>query len=389
VSRDVGLLSLENSLDTPLYDPTRELSVRRLDQNAAQRAALERIGGREGLGQQIASRRDQWADVKVPQIFGDARAAGGAVSVLDSADQRIAATLRSPEGKRQTVSSVMEYVQERLDSIRRDGSPAVDSEELYAIRKDIAEVLSGKLKGLPALGGGTIESDKFRSARAQLLPVLQDIDQAIEAGVPGFQAYMQRYARMSRAAEGAELLSTVRQRATSPSAVDPRTQESLINLGGLSRAATSLSQDAGLTLPGFQREMLDRIEQDMRRGASGQSAAVAGSGSQTFRMLGGNITVANIIGRALGQQSGADQKLSPMLKPFQWLLETPEAETKALLVRAMLDPELAAKLLQQASEEAAKEAADALRAKAAYGGVASQVVTQGGILSQTPKPETP
>ena len=197
---------------------------------------------------------------------------------------------------------------------------------------------------------------------------------------------MQRYSRMSRAAEGAEVLGTIASRARSPSATDPRTAEPLLQAAGLARAAASLSSEAGRALPPFQQQMLSRIEEDMRRGASGQSAAIRGPGSDTFQKIGGNITVANIIGRVLGQGVGQDQKLTPALAPFRWLLETPEAETKALLIRAVLDPDLAAKLLKGASDEALKEAADALKAKAAYGGVAGQVITQGGLLSQKPSP---
>ena len=385
-SGDIGLLSLENSLDTPLYDPRKWLAMRRLDQNAAQRSALDRIGGRPGLDEKIAERRNRWAGAKVPQIFEEARQAGGGMSSLDGVDQAIAGTLRQSVGKREPVQQALDYVRTRIDSIRSDGSAMVRSDDLYAIRQDVADALDGTLKGGKARDGSIVDPDKFRVARGQVVPILEQLDQAIEAGTPGFKAYMQRYSRMSRAAEGAGVLGTIASRARSASATDPRDAEPLLQTAGLARAAASLSSEAGRALPPFQQQMLSRIEEDMRRGAAGQSAAIRGAGSDTFQKIGGNITVANIIGRALGQGVGQDQKLTPALAPFRWLMETPEAETKALLVRAMLDPDLAAKLLKGASDEALKEAADALKAKAAYGGVAGQVITQGGLLSQKPSP---
>lgn len=387
---DVGLLSLENSLDTPLFDPRKSLAIRRLDQNAAQRAALERIGGRPGMADRIAELRDKWASAKVPQVFGEARDMGLGTSPLDAIDQQIASTLKRPIGDREPVQKALDYIQGRLDTIRDDGQSIVDSERLYSIRQDVAQALEGRLRGAQARDASAIDPDTFRAARSQVVEVLRKMDEAIEAGAPGFQAYMQRYARMSRAGEGASVLGTIRERALSSSATDPRTAEPLIQTAGLARAAASLSSEAGRALPRFQQDMLERIEQDMRRGAAGQSAAVRGPGSDTFQKIGGNITVANIIGRALGQGVGQDQKLTPVINRFRWLLETPEEETKALLVRAMLDPELASKLLKQASEESVKEAAEALQRKAALGGLAGQATVQGGLLSQQPpKPEQP
>jgi hypothetical protein len=94
-----------------------------------------------------------------------------------------------------------------------------------------------------------------------------------------------------------------------------------------------------------QFAVLERVSKDLDDGVLARATKVPGS--DTFK----NMSTANLIGGIVGKQVFGE--LSPALQskinPFNWMYGGSDEAIKELLVDAMLDPKLAAKLMQKAT----------------------------------------
>tara|TARA_R110000803_G_C11791013_1_gene298039 strand:- start:175 stop:558 length:384 start_codon:yes stop_codon:yes gene_type:complete len=96
---------------------------------------------------------------------------------------------------------------------------------------------------------------------------------------------------------------------------------------------------------------------DLERGRAATAPGIKAPGSDTFK----NLTTANIIGRALGNNPVVDTVGRTVLRPLDWLYGVPEAKMNDLLVASMLDAKLAAILIKKASPENSKNFAERSR----------------------------
>jgi hypothetical protein len=119
---------------------------------------------------------------------------------------------------------------------------------------------------------------------------------------------------------------------------------------------TRLRPEIRRTLTPTQQAQIAAITEDLDRAALTGSAGRA-AGSNTFQ----NLSTAHVISRALQGHGTNDPFLASLMRPLQWLYRIPEQQAQDLLVDAMLDPALAARLLGKASPQAVEAASDALR----------------------------
>lgn len=120
------------------------------------------------------------------------RALEGAWAAKTDADtapvrEAIEKIMSGPEGRRSVVERELETISGKLTG--RDGKVITDPEMLYGVRKHINDRLSREV--------GTTDQE-VKLARAVLMDVRQELDQAIEAAAPGFRDYLATYAEMSR-----------------------------------------------------------------------------------------------------------------------------------------------------------------------------------------------
>ena len=100
--------------------------------------------------------------------------------------------LASPDGKRDTVTRALQPLLDKAKAA--DGSGLeTDPAQLYGLRKAIGDQLSSV---------GTQEGADARAATRQLMQARDSLDGVIESGAPGFGAYIDQHAAMSRPIDG-------------------------------------------------------------------------------------------------------------------------------------------------------------------------------------------
>lgn len=351
-SRDVGLNRFMNTIESG-FDDKAVIAARRLDNDKARQRLLDRIGAREGLGESIRGRRDSLTTKLRDQAFENAGAAD-TLPIIEATDR----IKQTPVGTKQSVSDAMTFVEKRIQELEEAFPGGVPAKHLYALRQDVADVLSGKLQGLRSLKGDIeVGADKFKAARSQLRDVLKVIDESIEGAAPGYRNYMRRYAQMSNAASAADLLNELKRGAQSNIASDfrdPGMPERLLTPSALGRQARQRADELDLRLPDYQQKQLQLIEEDILRSQGGSSAAVKGVGPDTARKL----TETAKTGTIIADAAGLPQVMSTPLRMLSWLSDKRRAQYEASLAEAALDPKKGAAAIRaaQARDKADKVA---------------------------------
>ena len=95
----------------------------------------------------------------------------------------------------------------------------------------------------------------------------------------------------------------------------------------------------------MQVKILERVGRDIDSGVLNRSGKVPGS--DTFK----NLSTANVIGGIIGKQMFGEvpAAANKVVAPFNWLYNGTDDQIRELLVDAMLDPKLAARLMSKAS----------------------------------------
>jgi hypothetical protein len=265
---------------------------------------------------------------------------------------KIDSILASPIGKRDIPSSALQWVRGKLEG-------ETDPARLYAVRQDIADALAGKLGG---------DAAKFRLARKELMDVRSSLDNAIEQSAPGFKAYLRRYSELSEPIDQLKVMQEIQQRAQL-TAADVTTGQQILGSANFTRALDSALQKAGNRLTPDQIEQLNAIKTDLQYGQAINSPLVKAPGSDTYQ----NLSIAQAIS-AGGKLSGP---LKVILKPIEWLhkMAGTDSGVNEALTRAMLDPKLAALMLQRATPQRMAQFSERLKA-AGIGATAGTLATQ-------------
>ena len=357
-SKDVGLLALEKGIrgkNAPAF------GQRISEQNSARQAALSKVAGTKADILKAQAARDAETGPMREAAFSKAGNAN-VKQVQDTIDS----LLSTPAGKRETVSSVLKWAKTTIGD-------EVDPATLYEKRKDLQLAMQGKLQ--PSSPNAP-NASTLGLARKELGQVIKSLDDSIESSAPGFKAYLSRYAEMSKPIDQKKILQEISRRAQLQS-MDTTTQEQFLGAANFGRAVDSvLAKNQGKLTPD-QLEQLAAIRTDLQYGQAINSSLIKAPGSDTFQ----NLSIAQVIGAG---SSPAHPALRVIGKPLQWIYKlggTDEA-VNDLLADAMLDPKLAASMMEKATPKSVQSFTSRLVDKARAGALGSQaqlIATQGQV----------
>lgn len=329
-SRDIGLAGAVPAVRA--LDETGRFPAQQIQANQARMAVLDRLAkDADALQSAIAKRDEVTAPLReqafaksqvTPEMFGSVIALNVGKTIDD--------ILASPAGKRGTVEKAMEFAKSRV-------ARATTPQELYEVRKDLRDAAQGLLDR---------EGSAYGLAKGQLEQVIRSVDDAIDAAAPGYKDYLQKYASASRGIEKLEAAQQFRGKVvgTVPIVTEPSSVgEYMISQPKFVNAIRAAEKETDLSKT--QLAVLKRVAQDLDDGSI--TRLTAEPGSNTFK----NISVANFIGQSMGKQMfgevpGVMQKGA---LAFNWLYAGPDDAIRAVLVDAMLDPKLAARMMRRAT----------------------------------------
>jgi len=315
-SRDPGLLTLERAARS--LDTKGRFSQKMSEANEARHKILDVLGG-DDVAALKAARNTKTGPMREAAMTPDPD-----VNVAPIVE-RIDTLLANPGVRGQkTVSAALNEFRERIAN-------AKTAQELYGIRKDVNLAVGGKLSG---------ERQDYRHATAQLMKVKDGIDEAIERVAPGFRRYLNEYAKLSREIDQQESIQRIQSNARL-AASDPYTGRDVLSQAKFRRLVEKEMESGVLT--DEQATVLQAISDDLDIGAAINSANIRPPGSDTAK----NLTVAHIIGRAIGGQSDSPL-LHTLIRPLRWVTSYSEEQVQGILVEAMLEPKLARILMAEA-----------------------------------------
>lgn len=332
-----------------------ETPIRALDQSGAfpsvlssnQQALMDsfrRLSGRPGSIERAETKRASVTGPMREQAFTNAPPVS--VEPITAAIQGITS---NPATQRQTVDQAMSYVTDLLARRVDPETGTINPMALYSVRKDITDAMAGKLSG---------DLANLRLARGQLADLLPVIDSTIEAGAPGFNRYMQQFARSSSAIDQMRLLQGISDRVTTGQP-NLMTGEPVLAASALRRQVAAKSEEIGAQLSPAAQRRLDNIIFEINRGQAATAPGVKAPGSNTFQ----NMSMGNLIGRVFSESLADNTTLRTMTRPLDFLYKLPDQQLQQLLVESMLDPKLAAQMMGKANMMKVEPLAKSLRKK--------------------------
>lgn len=348
-SMDPGLMALQNPLAKTL-DVQNLIGQRISESNAARMQLLNRLsgGGPEAIAAAEAKRSAVTAPMREAAFAKSLNEFGPvATTPITAAVKNV---LSGATGNRQPVEKAMTWLRGRIEN-------AGDTpERIYNVRKDINDAISGALeKSDPGL----------RLASRELIAVRDVLDDVLESASPGFKDYLSQYAKMSRPIDQMRVLQEVRARSTM-AAPDATTGMDIFSQAKLRQQLRSRAEELGRTLSESQARQVDDLMRDLDRSASITSAVAQRPGSDTFK----NFSTANLIGAVFSDALASNTTLRTLARPLDFLYKLPDEQISRLMVEAMLDPKLAAQMMQKATTMSIKPVATQLRRKAREIGLA-------------------
>lgn len=352
---DEGLSGLARSLQSADPRFAAELASRGGAQNAARTAALEEVAGNTGKLALAREGRDA-ATGAMRETVLDAAGRLPARPVLDSIDRLLA----KPDNAGELAQQALGKFRTRIAQFAPDGQ--IDARALYAIRKDINQMLEGKLQG---------EAGNLRYAAGQLRDVKGVIDSAIDqasrrvdmstsralmpqganierAGMapppsagprPTWGGYLQEYSNRSVPINQMERLDDVL-KSISTGTVD-KSGNAVLSAAKLNNLLRNQAQELQQVLAPEQLDLLRRLAADLN---ASQLAANSGRavGSNTVQNMAGT----NVLMQALGGKVGGSALAQTTMGR---LLQLPYGASNKMLQdrlgAALLDPKEAARLM--------------------------------------------
>jgi hypothetical protein len=347
-TRDIGLASAE----TPIrgLDQTGKFAQQQVEANRARMAILDRLAKDKDALERAMSKRDEVtsplreeAFLKAQNVSPETFQSATALTVNRTIDD----ILKSDVGARGTVIKTMNWAKEQL---ARGTTPA----RMYEVRKDLRDAAQGLLDK---------EGAAFSLAKRELEQVIRSVDDAIDAAAPGYKDYLDKYAKSSRGIERMEAAQQFRGKVMSTIPDPSNIGEYLISQPSFTRAIRAAAEDTKLSKT--QLAVLQRVSQDIDSGVLARATKVPGS--DTFK----NLSTANIIGGIVGKQMFGEvpPAFAKVVAPMNWLYNGSDDAIRQLLVDAMLDPQLAAKMMRRATQATVEPLSEELKKKALAGGL--------------------
>ena len=348
-SGDAGLAALSRTMQNSSPDYAASLAARQTAQNQARTAALEGIAGNTGK----LDLAKQARNAATGPMREEALSAAGRVPAQGIL-QRIDDLIADPNNAGQLSQQALSQFRSRIANFSKDG--AIDARALYAIRKDINDVLGGKLQG---------EAGNLRYASSQLSGVKGFIDDAIDQasrsmpanaigpttrGAPNWKGYLQKYADESIPINQMEKLEEVL-KSIQTGTVDSQ-GGAIISAAKLNNILKNQGSELGKQLSTSQLQVLRNIQADLN---AAQIANNVGRsvGSNTVQNLAQNQLLESTLGRTLGGSTTASSTLGRLLQvPYG----TANKQIQERMGNALLDPQEAARLLTDPKNNALLQA---------------------------------
>ena len=348
-SGDAGLAALSRTMQNSSPDYAASLAARQTAQNQARTAALEGIAGNTGK-LDLAKQARNAATGPMREEALNAAGKVPAQGILQRIDDLIA----DPNNAGQLSQQALSQFRSRIANFSKDG--AIDARALYAIRKDINDVLGGKLQG---------EAGNLRYASSQLSGVKGFIDDAIDQasrsmpanaigpttrGAPNWKGYLQKYADESIPINQMEKLEEVL-KSIQTGTVDSQ-GGAIISAAKLNNILKNQGGELGKQLSPSQLQVLRNIQADLN---AAQIANNVGRsvGSNTVQNLAQNQLLESTLGRTLGGSTTASSTLGRLLQvPYG----TANKQIQERMGNALLDPQEAARLLTDPKNNALLQA---------------------------------
>jgi len=362
---DSGLAGLARTLQSVSPSYAAELASRQTSQNAARTAALEAIAGNTG---KIATAKEA-RDAATAAMRESALAAAGQLPAAAMLS-RLDTMLKRPDNAGRIVQQALGGIRSQIAGLADDAGN-IDARALYAVRKDINDILGGKLQG---------EAGNLRYASEQLIGVKDVIDNLIEmagrrvqpssgrsmavnggalaqpgvvsagAARTGWRDYLQEYASQSVPINQMEKLQDVLQR------IQTGTVDSngslVLSAAKLNNLLKTEGRDLIKELAPEQLDILRRLAADLNASQLAMSSGKA-VGSDTVQKLGSNSLLQGSLGKRIGGSTPATAAIGRLLElPYG----RADKQIMELMGQAMLDPQRAAKLMQDPKTSAAMAA---------------------------------
>lgn len=384
VARDPGLAGAESVVRA--MDNAREnggaLGARASQQNRARQEELYSVAGDETtMAAAKANRQAAYDELAAPAFAKKTPIKIDREWINNPVLRTIQKVRETPDGARQTVRNAMDEAQAQLT---QPGVDLTDAETLYAIRKDLQMARDGKLTGKGVSG---TELANLKTAKSQLNAVIDSLDDVIETGAPGFKNYLDVFHKRSIPLDQIKAAQALRSRTENAilDQMDPQGNIPVLNnkFGKIFRD----NLDQGLNLRGKgpkagnlspnQLETIQRVADDIDRGAASQSATVRVPGSDTFK----NLSVGSVIGRILGDQTGElvsdSSAVKSMVRPISFIYRMPDQAIQQLMIETWLDPKMAARLMRKATQHEIDSIGNELKQRAAAQLSAQALYSQG------------
>jgi hypothetical protein len=356
-AKDAGLAFFENRMRA-LGDS--RFGIRLSAQNSARQSLLDTVadGGLPENVQRLISTREKFTSGQRARAFKQAE---GKVINNQQILSDIDGLLANPDNAGASVQSALKSVRSQIEG-------KTDARSLYAVRKEINRILEGRY----------VNSDEsvLQYAGGQLASVKTSIDNAISEVAPSWRTYLTRYAKLSKPIDRAKAMGEIRQR-TSLAAPDVETGRDFISQPKWRNVVANNREELAETMTPAQMKTLDKITADLDRGAAAtnsSSVKLPGSDTAANMVASGQISVANILGRALGvDASSLPPALRTAARPLSFVYKLNDEAVRELIVDAMLDPKLAAQLMREGTPENVQAFAQSFRENAASAGIGTAV----------------
>lgn len=335
-ARDVGLAGAIPAIRA--MDETGRFTTQQMQANQARINILDRLAkDKDALAAAIA-KRDEITDPLREAAFAQSTVTPETFSsaIALNVNKTIDDILASPVGKRSTVQSV-------VNDARRDIERASTPAELYEIRKDLRAAAQGLIN---KSGAGGPDASAYKASKTQLEQIIKSVDDTIEAAAPGYTEYLKKYAAASRGIERLEAAQDLRAKvkSTTPMMLDDpsRAPEYMLSQPAFVRAVRGIEKETKLS--SSQVAVVKRVAKDLDEATF---RVTQEPGSNTFK----NFSIANIIGGVVGKQMFGEVPASMQkgVTSLNWLYGGPDEAIRAVLVDAMLDPKVAARMMRKAT----------------------------------------
>lgn len=361
-SGDEGLAGLSRTMQSANPQYAAELSARQAAQNAARTSAIEGVAGNTGKLTLAKEARD-----KATAAMRESALDAAGVVPADQVLSRLDSMLKAPSNAGRIAQQALSNVRDQIAKFTENGG--IDARALYAIRKDINEVLGGKLQG---------EAGNLKYASGQLIDAKALIDNVIDqagrkaqqststalapaganialpgaagsAGAPraSWKQYLAEYSKQSVPINQMELLDDVMKRVQTGT-VD-KEGNLVLSAAKLNNLMKNEGQDLMKKLAPDQIDLLRRLAADLNASQLATNSGKA-AGSNTVQNLASN----NLLQSTLGNKIGGSTPATALLgRVMQLPYGNANKQISEQLGAALLDPQEAARLMQNPAAQSA------------------------------------